>query len=212
MVLNLCCRHRRCFLSQSAVWFGSPLVTALLERWHAPDEVDAFLAQLLGVWLEYGQTPHTFGLLWLEASPAALLCSSADAFAAQLAALQEVLPDAPVPQLLLASPALAGYLLSLEAATLQAQLSGRVLREAGYLLIAPHARQLETEPCSSSSGSSCVCVYGRCDGGAADGSSVGPRELLMQLEVRNGPDMRLMPVLILPLEQQLGWQRRQGLQ
>lgn len=90
---------------------------------------------LLQLWLAAGETPHTFGSLWLEA-PLALLHWDEQSLAAHLNALQQQLPpcSTPITRLLTSSSSLAGYLLSLDDAQ---QLQGHVHSTHGYMLFAP---------------------------------------------------------------------------
>lgn len=127
----------------------------------------ALAAGLLEVWLAAGGSPHSFGSLWLEASPSALLQWNQQSFADHLTALQELVPEMSSSRLLTSSSSLSGYLLSL---TDTHQLAGHIWRLHGYLILAPHVTDLvmveqqgQNMTGSSSSGDRPVlAVYGRC--------------------------------------------------
>jgi hypothetical protein len=120
-------------LRLSVVWLG-PIVVSHLLATHNPISLASHLSDLLEVWLSFGQAPHSFGQLWLDA-PSALLGWDGPSFEHHLVELQHQMPQMPIGRLLASSSSLAGMLLSLPDAS---QLSGCVLEHGGYLIIAPH--------------------------------------------------------------------------
>jgi hypothetical protein len=141
---------------------------------HTSASLQMYLNQLLQVWLELGQLPHTFGQLWLEAPEALLRWSLAshptNEFQKHLDLLQVQLQAGPIAEILLASTSLSGFLLSLPRPA--AGLSGCVHRAAGYLLIAPGVQDLcvlreklssgSTDSIASESDRTVLAVYGVC--------------------------------------------------
>jgi len=110
---------------------------------HTPTSLFSHLSALTSLWLSHGQSPHSFGQLWLQA-PSALLQRNVTEFESFLQQLGELVPELPPCDLLASGASLAGFLLSLGDV---GELEGHVHRDVpGVIVIShPHIHAVEIQ-------------------------------------------------------------------